>query len=132
MRVSSRLISSLMIASYVLVAVAGSSLHHHAHEVGACGSSCSAPTEKKTCSHHGCSHSHAAETPESEHRPHQHGPHHDDDCFVCQVLAQKPLSTPQVTVVELSDRVYTAELAPIVSPALVVVSLPLTRGPPAV
>jgi hypothetical protein len=100
--------------------------------VGAAASHCHKHHEQGGHRHRACP---EGGTGAHDHSGHESAPgipsHDDHDCFVCQQLAQKPLSLSAISIVVLSDPVDVPELPALSRPAFVVSFGPPPRAPSA-
>ena len=103
--IRSRVVALLGLAGYLLAAVCAPGWHLH---VADCGEECATAheLERRSQCHHACGatkHEHQSSPSESGD---DHSPLHDEkDCFVCQLLAAKPLPVEPVTLAVLSEPV---------------------------
>jgi len=107
--------------------------HHHEHHAVVLRDAAAPAAPACSCGHHG--HSPAAvESGESRHsHPPQRSPApvDDDQCLICQSLANKPLLEVAVAVVSEPELVAEHSAEPVSAPRSAERSLHLSRGPPA-
>jgi hypothetical protein len=122
MGMKSRWISVLVAAGYLLVVSTASLFHHHADQDG--GGCCHGQSLGYGASD---DHSPCSKPPSIPSSP----PSDDNNCSVCQFLAQKPAPTAEVVAVTAGVLVQEAYLPPPAHSSVGVFSAWHSRGPPA-
>lgn len=139
-----RFAACLGLTGYLLVATAGAWLHGQLHDHGpALVAAADSPQSAARAGHACCGHSHGAPPPAphatcpgespggtSCPHPHEHAPGHDDDCFVCQVLAASRFVSAPVAFVVATETIAPAVAPPVLVPDAPAPALPSPRGPP--
>lgn len=140
-----RFAACLGLTGYLLVATAGTWLHGQLHDHRpALVAAADAPEVAARADHWCCGHSHGAPPPAAPAatcpgepsggtscpHPHEHGPGHDDDCFVCQVLAASRSVMPPAALVIVTEAIVPAVAPPVHMPDAPAPALPASRGPP--
>ncbi|MEX0704522.1 MAG: hypothetical protein WD069_20640 [Planctomycetales bacterium] len=135
-----RLAAWLGLTGYLLVSTAGPWLHDRVHDhspaLAPVGGAAAAEHSGHACCGHvpaTCGHARSGvDRADGSHEPHphHHPPLHDDDCFVCQVLAASRHVSAPVAVVVVSETIAPAALPPVSLPDAPAPALPAPRGPP--
>jgi hypothetical protein len=123
-------VALLGLASYLAVAVCAPGWHVH---VAGCGADCAAGDADQTvhCHHHACGAGHEHHAPAHPHNSKDEAPVHDEkNCFVCQVLAARPLAAETVTLAVLTEPVAEAITVAVPRPDSPTPAAFRPRGPP--
>lgn len=127
-----------LIVGYLLAVLAAPLLHDHNHH----GLGHHEPLSATHVHSHAChsshkhsrstNHGHSAEAHSSkpEHSHSGHIPWNDEDCFVCQFLAQQSLSSPQIVLSVVWETFGDVRLPHVIPPILESTSFQLSRAPP--